>query len=245
MLPIVALLLSTMDALALSAPKGWTLDGESRALLSPKAPKKGELIEIFTTSDSQHELAFALMDRGLSPNHSSVTSKNWLSLEFPNRRGFALWAPLAGQGRWVVLLVDPAHLKNINPQSLLISAIQDTGLSPWGESSDGDDGQNSDGGWELEGEEWGRDLDLVGQWSGSVSLRGLSTNIVIILEADGSVRMERSVNKKTSILKGRWMTKDGKLRLHLEGQSIVENYQKMGSTLRFELDQVMVSFYRI
>ena len=139
----------------------------------------------------------------------------------------------------LVLLANQDHLNGFD-LNRFFRTMKTKNLNKQKNSSD----QTSKGWTAKESNLWARNPDLYGLWSGSSLIKGLATQFTFLFEADGTLRIERSMEGKTQTITGRWMTQKDNLRLIYSNQSKVTAYRQLGSTLQFEFEQANVTFYR-
>jgi hypothetical protein len=220
---------------ALTAPVGWTVLPSGKVLREKGYPSSGELIEISAESSDVHSLAFGMLERGYSPQRSKKDPYGRVWFALPEGKGCALW--LEAESRWIVLMFS----EEVEP-SLDIEGI----LSQASAKADAPGSSSGAEAWKPVSRmgDWGYDEAIGGRtWSSSSYIRGLSTHIVLDLSQDGKLRMERSVDGRKETVDGTWMTANGSLRLQLGSELIFTNYQQVGSTLSFELERAILTFY--
>lgn len=259
-LPMFLIFSASFSAAAVNPPEGWVAL-EGRAVRDPSIPTRGEIIEVVTEGASGESQAFslALLDQGLSASQLTVDEQGRLNVLLTDGRlGRAIWA--ADSERWLLLMVDPTFARELDPDALLLSVLTPSPESVWSVEqpdlspmSGGDDGSPwtgnstvSEGSWvSAESvEPWAQDGALLGIWECSMLMADGPTQLKFSFEADGTVRLERSVSGRTQHTTGTWTTRAGQLRLELPGSEDAEEYTTLGGTLTFRYDRTRLTLYK-
>jgi hypothetical protein len=257
MLPLI---LATAAAAELTPPAGWVIQ-DDHALRVPGTPARGEIREISAdgATGKAQELALALLDQGLAAAQTTVDEQGRLNVMLTDGRlGRAIWVD--GEGRWLLLTVDPAFAGELDPDALLMTAMTPSAESVWGVKeaaatplAGGGDGSPWSGNTALSGsgwvdaasvEPWAHDGALLGIWECSMLMADGPTQLKFSFESGGTVRLERSISGRTEHVTGTWTTRGGQLRMELPGSEGAEEYQSIGGTLTFRYNRTRLTLYR-
>jgi hypothetical protein len=207
------------------------------AVKDASAFEKGEVLQISSKGKELTLLGFTLMGRGYAIETITLNSFGHAELTLSDRVGHARW--MSSEDSWTVILADQQNLKELDLNQLF-RTMKSKKIDQQKNASD----QKSKGWIPKASNLWGRNPDINGTWRGSSLIKGIATQFTFLFEADGTLRIERSMQGKTETITGRWMTQKDNLRLIYSNQSKVTAYRQLGSTLQFEFDQANVTFYR-
>lgn len=261
------IVLALPTALALTPPSGWMLSSPDRAERVPGDPLQGEILSVTALDGSASTLSLRLLEQGLSVQQSALDGDRLNLVLSDGRLGRASWE--ASDGCWLVLLVDPSHASQMDPDALLHSA-RDTSEtvasgsawggdvevisgggdgSPWGPAEGEPEASASSSGWvdAAAVSSWSHDASMLGIWECSMMRGGAPAQLTFTFEADGTVRLEQQISGRTEHHVGQWSTRDGALQLlSLPGvdTTAINMYQSMGGTLQFTYDRTRLTLYR-
>lgn len=107
----------------------------SRAVLDPAAPEKGEVWE-FTLEGAKglpEELVAALMKEGVAIERFGIEPNGHINLVGPERLGRArLYWEAPGVARWWAVLASQEHVVSLDPDALLQALVPTPAGVKWG-----------------------------------------------------------------------------------------------------------------
>ncbi|MEL6345596.1 MAG: hypothetical protein AAFV53_20980 [Myxococcota bacterium] len=238
-------------ASALTPPDGWTATDPRRALRDVSDPLRGELIEIALpgSSGDVQRLSLTLTEQQRAPRQVTPGADGLYDVVLQDGRvGRAMWD--APTERWMILLAAPVNTADLDPNALLVMALTPGGA--WGSGQGGEDASwgasssASASSWVDEQElvAWGQDEAMQGTWQTSMLIGGEPTQLRFFFDADGAVRLERTVRKNVAQSSGQWSTRQGQLRMTLPGGEGMQAYQVTGETLTLRFEQIRLTLYR-
>ena len=225
--------LATTPASALTPPVGWTMADNSRAVLDPAAPEKGEVWE-FTLEGAKglpEELVAALMKEGVAIERFGIEPNGHINLVGPERLGRArLYWEAPGVARWWAVLASQEHVVSLDPDALLQALVPTPAGVKWGAKEvlgAGQDGtpwgdvdslnNPETGGWGTKTTQspWNQDEGVVGQWESTAKLRGVNTRLRFFFENNGELRVQAMADGKETVTQGKWATRDGLMKMDI------------------------------
>lgn len=265
-----ALLIAVAPVLALTPPVGWTSLGPDRAVLLRNDPSRGELRELRIQGEGldPQALADALTAGGQHTRILGRDGDGTVQLQVGSDLvGRARMAPADGSVTWYVVLASQASSQNLDADALLTALIpaarptnlrtaevevlpagrdgslwdpvagsepaQEQVFDPWGAQSG------------AQATNWSQSQKLVGVWGGALDGPWGSQELVLILDANGRVRVEERDGGAAQVTEGTWGTHGGQLRIDsYTSEPVVCSYTVDDKSLRFDWKDETVMLFR-
>ena len=247
------------NALAMESITGWTEVSTGRLVLDPLNTGAGEVREFVISGGdgSTDSLLMALQGADLPVSRAIPDTDGAVNLVFDGLLGRAKMQLMDDGAHWYVVLVNPDVAGGLDPDALLKAAMPMNVTVNWGEASPVTLSGAGDGspwgvqvavgaGWvsDVTVEPWAYDSEVHGSWVGSAMLGGAPTKLTFRFEGTGAVLVELKSDKATVVEEGGWTTRQGMMRLDLDGGGNTQYYDVMGSTLTLEYKHLKIVLHK-